>query len=362
MTLADDEGALDVRDLALADAHALRAIAIHTGFLAESSIEIACRNCDKAWIVSPCAHLSMAPFVDCELDDEELDALPDWSEERSLRDDVPVELAPRTLRQAAPLHEALGSGATPWTPAALEGIGVRRLGEDRAPGAIVRALEDKPDWRQEIACMFLEAHYPMRLGAVVLCPSCGARNDVDAPYEREFAWPEVSASSRFVSLDAFDAEARRIADARIDSAEGIVFIVDGGVPACDDGGEPLLGSYVPPRTGDFAMPEAPAEITVYYRTFASVWRDGPFDWRAELDETIAHELEHHQAFLRGFDETDEDERDEIRDEAARILGRRALVREGVRGTALDLVEFLRRTWPLWLTLLVLTAWLTCEPG
>src|SRR4051812_45564168 len=36
-----------------------------------------------------------------------------------------------------------------------------------------------------VADAFLATHYVARLGSVVLCGECGARNDVDAPYERE---------------------------------------------------------------------------------------------------------------------------------------------------------------------------------
>ena len=37
-----------------------------------------------------------------------------------------------------------------------------------------------------IGDLFLRAHYAPRLASVAICPKCGARNDVDAPYEREF--------------------------------------------------------------------------------------------------------------------------------------------------------------------------------
>ncbi len=52
--------------------------------------------------------------------------------------------------------------------------------------------------------------------------------------------------------------------------------------------------------------------------------DGPFDWDAELAETIEHELEHHMAYLVGDDPMDEEERDGDRERGARAsLGKKA---------------------------------------
>ena len=60
-----------------------------------------------------------------------------------------------------------------------------------------------------------------------------------------------------------------------------------------------------------AVPERPAEVTIFYRTFRAMWNEeGGYDWEAEIRETIEHELEHHVAFLTGDDPMDEAERDE----------------------------------------------------
>ncbi len=70
----------------------------------------------------------------------------------------------------------------------------------------------------------------------------------------------------------------------------------------------------------------------------------------ELDFTLEHELEHHRYFLEGEDPMDEDEHAAIGREAARVLGRRELVRAEVRTLTRSLGDFGKRTWPLWLIL------------
>jgi Zincin-like metallopeptidase len=136
-----------------------------------------------------------------------------------------------------------------------------------------------------------------------------------------------------------------------------VFLVEGGVAACDDGGDPLLGSYVPPAAGasDGSTPTRAAEITVFYRTFRGGWQDdASFDWEAELKETIEHELEHHFAYLAGDDPMDEQERRAIADEAAKIYGTREPLRHEARALGHDVGAFFRRTWPIWLLIVLAT--------
>jgi hypothetical protein len=131
-------------------------------------------------------------------------------------------------------------------------------------------------------------------------------------------------------------------------------VIEGGVAAVDDGGEPLLGSYVPPHPGHSDTPTQSPLVTVYYRTFRAMWdEDGPYDWEDELTETIEHELEHHIAFLRGDDPTDDEERAVIRNEAARIVGRREVGRRAIVELGASWTDFLRRTWPLWVLALLL---------
>jgi hypothetical protein len=194
--------------------------------------------------------------------------------------------------------------------------------------------------------------------SIVLCPECGARNDVDAPYEREFEPSLSTAQSNaqsFPDFDAFDACAREFFERHAGAqAKQVMLILDSGVPACDDGGDPLLGAYVPPG-GDPSAPVGVAEITVYYRSFRAMWEeDGPYDWESELGETIEHELEHHAGWRVGHDPMDDDERAEITRERARTMGRKAAMRESVGALGADLRDFLARTWPIWLIVALAT--------
>jgi rubrerythrin len=88
-------------------------------------------------------------------------------------------------------------------------------------------------------------------------------------------------------------------------------------------------------------------VTIYYRTFEAIAREeGPFDWEAELRETIEHELEHHLYFLRGHDPMDEEEHAEIDREAVRVVGRSEATRRTVASFGASIKEFFTRAWPL----------------
>ena len=344
---------VDVDALTLAEFHALRAIATHEGWLEEEPVEIECRNCEHPLSVKPCAAMPVGPFVDAELDDEELDELL----ETEVEHDVPalkkkIRLKRVTAADAEPLHRALAKPEFDPTPDVVKAMGVVSLGESSDPRKISRALRRCDDRAfGEITNLFLAAHYPLRLFALVICEHCGTRNDVDAPYDREFPPWEESPEAResFPTFDGFDELVRRIGESLLETAPPPkpVLIVEGGVPACDDGGEPLLGSYVPEHQPN------PGEITLDYRTFASMWRDdGPYDVEAEIHETIAHELEHHEAHLLGHDPKDEEERDEIAREARRVIGEKALARRAASAFASDVVEFWKRTWLVWFVALI----------
>lgn len=378
LVLRDGEAVVDVRKLALADFHALRAIATRLGWLAEEPIEIGCRNCGEPVRVAPCASLQLGPWVDGELDDEELDrTLP-----LTLPHPIPpvrlpggatarhVSLRNVTVGEAAALHRALRRRRLAITDRVVAAMGVESLGDEKDARRIAQALErcSEAAWIA-IGDLFLRAHYAPRLAAVAVCPKCGARNDVDAPYEREFepapcppgegSGDAQSNEELFPSFDAFAARAREIFDSVIGPhAEAVTLIVDSGVPACDDGGEPLLGSYVPPG-GDPTAPVGVGEVTVYHRTFEAMWNeDGPYDWDAELAETIEHELEHHGGWLVGHDPMDDEERAEIAREHARMVGRRAAARQSVGALGADFRGFLVRTWPIWLIVAVVSLAIT----
>lgn len=343
----------EIDALSLAEFHALRAIATHLGWLEEEEIEIACRNCEHPLRARPCRAMRIGPFVDAELDDDELDGTLDLAETHD-----GVRLAPRTVKEALPLHRALARPELDLAPEIVRAMGVVAIGSRRDPRAIARYLRRCDDRAfGAVTNLFLEAHYPPRLFGLVVCDACGTRNDVDAPYDREFApWDEPArAGGAFPTLDAFDELARRLAEPLLARAPAPRpdLVVDGGVPACDDGGEPLLGSYVPGHPGDARNPANPGEITLYFRTFQAMWNeDGPYDVEAELRETIEHELEHHEAGLVGHDPKDEEERDEIALEARRVIGRKAVVRAQAGAFAGDLREFWRRTWLIWFVALI----------
>ncbi|HSQ63126.1 MAG TPA: hypothetical protein VLM85_07910 [Polyangiaceae bacterium] len=373
LALYEGDVAVEAASLSLAEFHALRAIATRLGWLDEETIEIECRNCEAAIEARPCESLPLGPFVDAELIDPEIDVTLDTGDAHPIEPirlpkggrAATVRLGPVTLGQALPLHRALAKPALRVTPSVVRAMGVRALGDERDPAAIARALARCTDAQfGAVTDLFLAAHYPPRLAAPIVCPSCGSRNDVDAPYDREFEPEGVlegeaprrgEADEAFPSLDAFDAFAREVAEPLLDRAPGpeIALVIDGDVPACDDGGEPLMGSYTPGHEGDSHGPTRSPELTLYYRTFAAMWReDGPYDWEGEVRDTIEHELEHHVYALEGHDPKDEEERDEIAREAERVVGKKALVRAGASAFAADLRDFWKRTWILWIVGLI----------
>jgi hypothetical protein len=371
LVLRESDAAVDVRSLSLADFHALRAIATRLGWLFEEAIEIACRNCGEPMTVAPCASLELGPWADGELDDEELDRkLP-----LSLPHAIPavrlpggatarhITLRSVTVAEAAPLHRALRRRRLAVTDRVVAAMGIVSLGPEEDARRIAEAFErcSEAAWTA-IGDLFLRAHYAPRLVSVTTCPKCRARNDIDAPYEREFEpapFEPQSNEELFPPFDAFAARAREIFEGVAGPRAGsVTLIVDEGVPACDDGGEPLLGSYVPPG-GDPTAPVGVGEVTIYHRTFEAMWdEDGPYDWDAELSETIEHELEHHDGWLVGHDPMDDEERAEIVREHARMVGRRTAARRSVEALGVDFGGFLARTWPIWLIVAVVSLAIT----
>jgi hypothetical protein len=356
---------VNVMALELRDFHTLRAIATRLEWLEEGAVEITCRNCDEPISHRPCAGLELGPFADAELDDAELDRTLDLSVPHpipSVEIDgavvSDVSLGQVTVEMAAPLHRALRSNRLRLSARVASAMGIVSLGRERNPDRVALALRRCSDeaWAA-IADLFLVAHYPPRLCSIATCPKCGARNDVDAPYEREFS-PSLrgplSNAQLFPEFEAFDAQARSLYESRVAARHpSVALVVDDGIPACDDGGEPLLGAYVPPG-GDPMAPVGRAEITLYYRSFRALWReDGPYDWQAELEETLEHELEHHAAWRTGHDSMDDEERDEIVRTHELLVGRRRVRRGAVAALAQDIRDFLVHSWPIWL---IVVAW------
>lgn len=358
-------GGARVEDLTLADFHVLRAVLSKCGYLDEPAVHLACENCGADLEIRPCATLEIGPYVDAELGDPELD--------RTLAPEGPHEIAAvtegrevseivfsqRTVGEAEPLFQALARERFDVTPAVVRGLGVVSIDGERDAARLADLLAACEDdaWR-DLEDVFLAVHYPARLVAAVFCASCRARNDVEAPSEREFSLEDDEASDParaeeppFPTFEAFAERAQAIASSLLEDVRGpdVEVLVSDEVADVDEGGEPLLGSYVPPYEGDATTPFRPPTVTIYYRTFGSLARlDGPYDWDAELHETIEHELEHHENWLRGDDPLDHAERAEIDAEARRVVGKRELTRRVLDGFGASLLDFIRRTWPLWL--------------
>jgi hypothetical protein len=365
--LSDDDGQpVDLLAFVLRDAHVLRALFIRAGLIDEEVGTYSCQNCGAPFDASPSRLLEIAPFVDGELNDAELDApfafaqmhrIPALRVGRTVA--RTVRLAPRTVQESLALWRAANSDVLRVTPALVASMGVCAIGRERRSSAIAGALAHAraEPWRA-IVDLFHAAHYPARLVAVHRCAECGARNDLDVPLLRELTREPLSDSlprGVFPDLDAFERRVREISASvyRARGVQNIDLFIDAGVAACDEGGEPLLGSYTPGTTESEGGIAHPPEIRLYYRTFEAEARADPrFDPEREIRDTIDHEITHHLHFLAGSDPLDDEERGEIAQEQARIVGRSESLRRGRRGIARDLAEFLRVTWPLWLLLLL----------
>ncbi|AKU97651.1 hypothetical protein AKJ09_04315 [Labilithrix luteola] len=360
VTVASPTGApIAWEDLSLVDFHVLAAVFAKIGLVDEEEVEVDCHNCGASLRVAPCSKLEISPWVDDELGDPELDEtlpfaapydIPAIDLGRVRRVNT-VALEARTVGLARTL---IASEHLAMSEAVVQAAGIVALGQTREPARIASALDTCSEASfAAITHVWGESHYPARLAGIVRCASCGARNDVDAPFDRELSWnverhpsssgDEVDAEEGFPSLETFTARAEEIAAelfARVPGEHRPLLVVEGGTAAVDDGGVPLLGSYVPP-------PPAPT-VSVYYTTFRAMWNeDGPYDWDDELLETIEHELEHHVYFLRGADPMDDEEHAEIDAEERRLVGHRETDRRAVAAFGASFSDFLRRTWILW---------------
>jgi hypothetical protein len=362
---------LDVSTLVLRDFHVVRAVLARSAIVAEEEVALECRNCAEKLRLLPCASLEIGPWVDDELGDPELDATLPIGEPVDVppvpmgrvRTAKAVTFEERTAAEARALFAAAAKPPLDVTTEVVRALGIAALGHEKDAARIAEALSTCDDEAfLGVADAFLATHYPLRLGSAVFCETCGARNDVDTPFERELVGRggerEGVRESGFPGFDGFAARARAIARGMLRAVPGepVELAIEGGTPAVDDGGEPLLGSYEPGHPGDAGTPSRQPVVTVYYRTFEAMWNEeGAYDWDGELAETIEHELEHHIAFLRGDDPTDDEERAVIRDEAVRIVGRREAGRRAIEDFGASWSDFLKRTWPLWLLALVLLA-------
>jgi hypothetical protein len=369
---------IDPLGLTLRDANVLRAILAWASVVPEAPGSFTCMNCGAAFDVAPSSLLEVGPFIDGELDDPDLDAPFAFGEAHP----IPavrvgsavarrIRFAERTVEDALPLWRAsAGDRVLRITPAVVIAMGVTALGRERRATDLADALAgaSRKAWGA-IVDLFHSAHYPARLVGVYRCASCDARNDLDVPLERELdrdvldaiavAGDSGALPGPFPDLEGFEAKVREAAGAiyRARGVKNIDLFIDAGVPACDDGGEPLLGCYTPgtPPGADFEIAKRP-EIRLFYRSFRAEQRADPtFDIEDEIHETIDHEVTHHLHYLSGEDPLDDAERTEIAIERARLVGRREVARRAARTFTGDLSGFLRATWPLWIALAVAAA-------
>lgn len=362
---------VDLAALSLEDFHVLRTVATAAGLFPEAPVKRRCHNCDEILTVSLAASVPLGPILDGELDDSEYDEPFDFARAHSLvrgvdpdEPSLAARLSPLTVAQAAELW-AVTDGTIGADRRRLgRRLGLAQLGDATDPRRIARKLDKLSDefW-DRLLDLFEAAHYSPRLTARVVCPACDAENTFLAPRVRELPEladqtepvPEPADMAGFPSPDAFFAamedHARRLTEAA--GIDPIPVFLEQGVPHVDEGGVPLLGSYTPPpERADDSLRPATGEVRLYYRTFRNQWLDeGPYDVDAEIAETIEHELQHHVAFLRGWDETDAEERAQIVEERRRVRGRE----ETKRARADRERSFLERTWPLWAILLLLAA-------
>jgi hypothetical protein len=363
VALRDDLGMLvDPEGLSLEDFHVLRAVITHHGLLAEDPIDVSCDNCNRARSIEPCSVFEPGPYVDGELHDAELDEPFPFDEEHLLgTGEMKVTLAPTTVAQARPLHEAIDSGRLRVTVPLVRGMGIESLGGEKNTAKISRKLAraDDATW-DAVTDLFDAAHYGPRLRPFWRCDQCGARNEVEAPSLREFPAQPLARGDEpvegFPDLDSFEAMVHRQAEpifARL-GVRNVTLLVQPEAADCDEGGVPLLGSYDPGQREQSGVPATPPEVRIYYRTFRSSFADEPFDVPKEIADTIEHEVRHHIAFLSGYDAVDDQERDEIAREEGRMVGQSESLRRATTAAKSSVADFFRRTWPVWLLVAVAT--------
>ncbi len=361
-------------DLSLRDGHLLRALVLRSRIVVEAPRTLSCMNCGERLTFVASEAFEPGPFADGELDDPDLDAPFDFARSYEvppiLTGEGPattLHLSPRTVGESRVLWEAKGS--LDPTRAVVTALGVKDLGRARTAQAIVRGLERAGDdaW-DAIAAIWEDAHYGPRLVAEIVC-ACGAKNEYPVPADRELdalaPLAEIARSAEvpegFPDEDTF-AKWALVAQEEVFSRRGvrnIDVIVDYGIPACDDGGVPMLGCYTPPSEGG-ALGPTPPEVRLFYRSFLEEKKLDPgFDVRAEVDETVDHEIEHHLHFLSGDDPLDDEERAVIATERARVVGKRELTRRAARSFWDELVGFLRLSFPLVALLILLAVWRAC---
>jgi hypothetical protein len=364
-------GSLD--DLELRDLHTLMACLLRAGWITEPPRTLRCDNCGLERSVRAASTFEWGPLSDGELDDPELDGAYDWRRTQRLSLRVRrgrlrsvsgarwpfarLRLGRVTVADLRPLLSPVRKELTvrPLSLQLLRSLGIEPAGPSRARDLLAGIERLGARGLSRLSDMWLDAHVPPRLSAGHPCAECGAVNLTQVPHATAIDWlvgpampaelepaPDFPAPEEFARL-VRAAKRRVFAETHV---RGLLVVVEDGIPAVDEGGNPLLGSYVP--HGDV---DAPAVVQLYRRSFEAQKRHDPtFDVKREIFETVEHEVEHHLAFLRGEDPVDDEERLALAKDRERVVGRRELARrEGVRA---EVPRALRALAPLLLVVVV----------
>ena len=375
LALRTDRGTLDLPSLELRDFHALRAIATRLGWLEEEAVEIACRNCGESFEHAPVRGARAGPLrrrgarrpgarSQRSISRSRTRSLPSSFAAASTARDVKLRpvTAPRPLRSTAP--SAAGASSCPSASSAPWGSMPSAAVRDarRIADALARCPEEA--WGA-VGDLFLLAHYPPRL--------CVHRD-----------MPEVRRAKR--RGRSLRARARAVAPERRNQTRKSSPI---STPSMRPRAQPT-SAIVGPRQAAGAPRRrlgcpglrrrrraAPRRVRaarrrpdgarrrrrdhrcITGRSARCGRRTGPTTGPAELDETIEHELEHHDGWRVGHDPMDDEERAEIareRGAPGRKEDRRPRERRGAgRSTC---AGFLAKTWPIWLIVAAATLAIT----
>lgn len=303
--------------------------------------------------------------MDGELNDPELDEPFPFEQEHTLDTadgaGCRVRLRNVSVGDARALHEAADTGHLRVSAPLVRAMGIESLDGLSVAAVIARKLAriDDSTW-DALTDLFDAAHYGPRMRVWWRCEHCGARNEADAPAVREFPAIPLPRGAEsipgFPNEDDFEQRVRMLAGELFarKGVRNVGLIVELGVAECDSGGVPLLGSYDPGEPEASGVPEVQPEIRLYYRTFQAMYAEEPYDLQSEIAQTIEHELDHHLAWLSGYDAQDERELDAIASEQSRRVGRSESMRRAAIAARSDLGEFLRKTWPVWLLVAALS--------
>jgi hypothetical protein len=358
--LSPDGTPLDPEQLALEDFHLLRIVLTRAGLLPEEPVTLSCENCNEPASIRPSERFEPGPYIDGELQDPELDEPFPFDKEHELPG-LNVRLGKLTIAGTRPLHDAVDAGRLRVNAALVRAMGIESVDGITVAAVIARKLQrlDDAAW-DALTDLFDAAYYGPRTRVWWRCEKCGARNEAEAPTLREFPAVPLPRPNEpvagFPDEDAFEALVRKHAPG-IFARKGVRnlgLLVEVGVAECDSGGVPLLGSYEPGEPEASGVPAASPEIRLYYRTFRAMYADEPYDLEAELAKTIEHEVDHHLAWLSGHDPQDEHEQEEIANEQGRMVGKSETTRRAAAAAGGDLMEFVRKTWLVWVLVAIVS--------